>query len=383
MSFITYAHSELNRVDESSAYRGYVIDILKVISKEGHSGCSMGVFSGMFTDWAKNPKELKGNDLFEPIWNIVKNIPYGLVDITLQTVGKLMTYTPLTHLTGEDSEWVKLDYDDGTHYQNNRMPNIFKDNDGKAYWIDGVVYYEPSNCYTSWVGLTGSFSRVYIDFPFDPATEPKRFFWTNTERTEEVKDIDPLDWLSDACNSFFNGIDPSTRRIEKDAVTLNEDEVAELMVKLYQYSQIDFKGKDHDYKRYVLVEPFYNHVLTIDKKFFSELELTESIVFSNKRVWRNWIRIIHTFNYDFTFDPSNRTIIKDGQSIEIKVYPVYSSGKHFQEFVDTNLVHVGYLPSDDEILYYDDGKILTASETKKYLFEKCKQFGFKYKNSKK
>lgn len=85
----------------------------------------------------------------------------------IQALEKLLRFEPLTPLTGADDEWIEVgDHgDDGPCFQNRRCPRIFKDNTG-AYDIDGKVFREPSGaCFTS------RDSRVYITFPYRPATE--------------------------------------------------------------------------------------------------------------------------------------------------------------------------------------------------------------------
>lgn len=87
---------------------------------------------------------------------------------------KLAKFEPLVPLTGEDWEWSeRLDYGIEPSYQNRRCSHVFKDADGKAYDIQGKVFWE-------WAGTkerpykshyTCRESRVYIDFPYTPKTE--------------------------------------------------------------------------------------------------------------------------------------------------------------------------------------------------------------------
>ena len=75
----------------------------------------------------------------------------------------LLNFEPMSPLTGEDSEWNEIG--EGI-YQNNRCGRVFKDEDGRAYDIDGKVFIEPSGaCFTS------IDSRVYVEFPYVPKTE--------------------------------------------------------------------------------------------------------------------------------------------------------------------------------------------------------------------
>lgn len=88
----------------------------------------------------------------------------------------LAMYEPIVPLTGEDWEWTLLDYGVDPKWQNKRCGRVFKDADGRAYDIDGVVFYdwytdEDGKKYKSY--FTGKDSRVYVTFPYTPTTEHK------------------------------------------------------------------------------------------------------------------------------------------------------------------------------------------------------------------
>lgn len=102
-----------------------VLDMLRVMSMQGHSGSSAPFLSGYFN--------------------------------------KLSRFEPLTPITGDASEWV--DVGDGM-WQNARLSSVFKEADGRAYRYDGRVFREPSGaCFTN------GDSRVYIEFPYVPTRE--------------------------------------------------------------------------------------------------------------------------------------------------------------------------------------------------------------------
>lgn len=96
---------------------------------------------------------------------------------------KLAKFKPIAPLTGEDWEWVELNYDGDIKYQNKRCSNVFKDADGRAYDIDGKVFFEwcerpLDEDEAGYPGVrqfksyyTSKDSRVYIDFPYTPTTE--------------------------------------------------------------------------------------------------------------------------------------------------------------------------------------------------------------------
>lgn len=79
---------------------------------------------------------------------------------------KLLAYKPLTALTGEDSEWRKVEPD---LYQNIRCSRIFKDASGEAYDINGIVW-EDADGFT----YTNRDSFVPVTFPYYPKTEYRR-----------------------------------------------------------------------------------------------------------------------------------------------------------------------------------------------------------------
>ena len=86
---------------------------------------------------------------------------------------RLAECKPLTPLTGEESEWG-TEVDDN---QNNRFPGIFREPDGRAYWIRGIVFWEwgenekTGEKYKSY--FTCRESRVDVKFPFTVPDKPE------------------------------------------------------------------------------------------------------------------------------------------------------------------------------------------------------------------
>lgn len=77
---------------------------------------------------------------------------------------KAAAFEPLGPLTGADSEWAEAYNEEGTQ-QNKRCGRVFRDADGNAYDIDGVVFEEPDGgCFT------GVHSRAAVTFPYVPKT---------------------------------------------------------------------------------------------------------------------------------------------------------------------------------------------------------------------
>lgn len=82
-------------------------------------------------------------------------------EISLLT--KLLRLQPVGPLTGEDTEWNEVD--PGRLWQNRRCSRVFKDADGRAYDIEGIVFREPSGaCFTN------GESHVDVAFPYVPQT---------------------------------------------------------------------------------------------------------------------------------------------------------------------------------------------------------------------
>lgn len=145
MSLVSYAESELNLIglteedDYNAMMRKHILHMVKEFADEGHSGFSA---------------------------------PYAI-----QILTKLMSFKPLTPLTGEDDEWVEVSqYGDGSmRYQNKRLSSVFKDKDGSCYDIDGKVFWEwyrdedgkPFKSY-----YTSRDSRVEVTFPYTAPDKP-------------------------------------------------------------------------------------------------------------------------------------------------------------------------------------------------------------------
>lgn len=106
-----------------------ILEIVEVFSNQGHSGFSASYAIGM--------------------------------------IKKLLSYEPITPLTGNDEEWNKLDYNDDVKYQNKRCSRIFKDAKGQAYDSEGKIFSDDGG--KSW--YQSKDSRVYIEFPYTPHTE--------------------------------------------------------------------------------------------------------------------------------------------------------------------------------------------------------------------
>ena len=145
MSLLSYAESELDLIGltEEDEYNGmmrkHILHMIKEFADEGHSG-----FSAQYA-----------------------------IDI----LSKLLSFKPLTPLTGEDDEWCDVsEYSGTTTYQNKRCSSVFKEGkDGEAYNIDGKVFWEwykdeDGNAFKSYYGCRDS--RVPVTFPYTVPEEP-------------------------------------------------------------------------------------------------------------------------------------------------------------------------------------------------------------------
>jgi hypothetical protein len=108
-------------------------------------------------------------DVFNGEGHSGSSAPYAI-----NLFSKLAKFDPIVPLTGEDWEWNEVSERMGSKcWQNKRAGNVFKDEDGRAYNIDGKVFWEWSGTkeepYKS--HYTCRESRVYVEFPYTPKTE--------------------------------------------------------------------------------------------------------------------------------------------------------------------------------------------------------------------
>ena len=105
-----------------------ILELVRVFSKQGHSGSSAPYCVEMFS--------------------------------------KLARFQPLGTLKGTDDEWIDVaDLNGSTMWQNKRCSHVFKDESG-AYDIDGRIFRDSNGCC-----YTNRDSRVYITFPYTPKSE--------------------------------------------------------------------------------------------------------------------------------------------------------------------------------------------------------------------
>ena len=141
-------------------------------------------------EWAKRELDLAGfkeSDDPDDINNWMRNDVLKLLEMfveqghsgfsanyAIQLFQTLASWKPLSPLTGEPDEWTEVGPD---IWQNKRASNVFKGEDGRAYWSDGVVFWEwftpeEGEPYKSY--FTSRDSRVFIDsFPWTMPEHPE------------------------------------------------------------------------------------------------------------------------------------------------------------------------------------------------------------------
>lgn len=110
---------------------------------------------------------LKLLDVFDGEGHSGTSAPYAI-----NLFSKLAKFETVAPLTGEDWEWS----DTGHNYQNTRDSRVFKDYDGKTWFIEGNVFWEwcmpwedGQEPYKSY--YTCRESSVPVTFPYVPKTE--------------------------------------------------------------------------------------------------------------------------------------------------------------------------------------------------------------------
>lgn len=85
---------------------------------------------------------------------------------TIGILSKLLSFEPLTPLTGAEDEWDPVESGYGVVAQNKRCSRVFKRADGTAFDIQAVVFREPTGAH-----FTSRDSQRDVTFPYVPTTE--------------------------------------------------------------------------------------------------------------------------------------------------------------------------------------------------------------------
>jgi hypothetical protein len=117
---------ELAEDDPNRWVQENILELLELFAKQGHSGSSAPYVIGMFF--------------------------------------KLASHEPITPLTGDDSEWEKIDFQT---MQNVRCSRVFKNiNTGRVFDIQGKIFEEPDGA-----RYANGESSTDVTFPYIPHTE--------------------------------------------------------------------------------------------------------------------------------------------------------------------------------------------------------------------
>lgn len=124
-------------------------------------------------------------------------------------VKHLTLFKPIAPLTGEDSEWVNVsDFfgDDGV-FQNNRLSSVFKEGDGKPYFLDAIIWRGPEeyDTFTGAVYTDDTFQELVgssqcIEFPCIPESFTVDIYYLPIDEDEaEAKGIHYTQRNDDSC----------------------------------------------------------------------------------------------------------------------------------------------------------------------------------------
>jgi hypothetical protein len=123
-NLIAHAKRELEVFGDEPMVNDAVMQLVRAFAGQGHSGFSAEHVLGLFNRVAR--------------------------------------FEPLRPLTGEDSEWERVE---GDMLQNRRCSRVFKDAEG-AFDIEGRIFREPDGCC-----FTSADSWVPVTFPYTPKSE--------------------------------------------------------------------------------------------------------------------------------------------------------------------------------------------------------------------
>lgn len=133
---INWAKNELSRIEHDAEglqdrVDKNILDLLEVFVNQGHSNISASYVLSIFD--------------------------------------RLAHFRPLTPLTGEDDEWNEVGHG---CWQNKRYSAVFKEEDGKAYNMEGKIFSRDNG--ETW--FCNKDSRVYINFPYYVPDKPEKVY---------------------------------------------------------------------------------------------------------------------------------------------------------------------------------------------------------------
>lgn len=119
--------------------------------------------------------------------------PYTATALS-QAIKKLLLQEPILPMTGFDDEWMDVsnwgDGKSGIVYQNKRCSGLFKDSNGKCWYLDAIAWktenggsWSGSALLSNGKGFDKYYSRNFVkSFPFTPKT-----FYIDVTEVEEPK----------------------------------------------------------------------------------------------------------------------------------------------------------------------------------------------------
>lgn len=161
-------------------------DCYKIWDEQGHSGGSASCLISSMRHWKENLSPIEEKDsllygfsqlLFSRIDEATERV--NALDILI----KLLSFSPLTPLTGEPEEWVDHGYG---NKQNKRCGALFLDDDGKARYNDGRVFYHPSNFSGEFIGYHSYYSATEVTFPWSEPEKPEKHFYLDNAASIEI-----------------------------------------------------------------------------------------------------------------------------------------------------------------------------------------------------
>ena len=203
----------------------------------------------------------------DSILNVIKvfadqNYSGSTASYALSTLKRLLTYKPLTSLTGEDSEWEDISqYQGKPGWQNKRCPSIFKEEDGKCFWVEGK-YFSDDEGHT-W--YTCSESSIPVEFPFNVPDESDLIIIDNKKQRDLIYDKILL-ILKDKFNvNQFENINQETNISDILNVNDNENILKELAIYLEELFKINKVRIYSDDKLWNIINAIMNKI-EVDEK---------------------------------------------------------------------------------------------------------------------
>ena len=185
MYIMNYAEQELRLINYDKDKTDKLLNILKIISNQGHTGFSINFIISA----VKNKNFDTDHELLKDNYEEIKSYVLGLDDKDIEILTKLLRWHPLSALTFEDNEWNLVGgytEENGVH-QNKRLSGIFKDGkNGKPHYIEAVRCKTQNDlCFNCGLVVTKDTNRKYYLRRCQPKFKDN--FPTITINVEEVE----------------------------------------------------------------------------------------------------------------------------------------------------------------------------------------------------